>query len=75
MKILITSDWNDLAVNGVATSVKNLRRSLEERGHEVRVLTLSQSRRSWQRDGVMYLGSLPVGRLSPGARLLTAHAG
>ena len=75
MKILITSDWNDLAVNGVATSVKNLRRSLEERGHEVRVLTLSQSRRSWQRDGVMYLGSLPVGRIYPGARLLTALAG
>ena len=31
MKILITSDWNDLAVNGVATSVKNLRRELENR--------------------------------------------
>ncbi|MBQ8390521.1 MAG: glycosyltransferase family 4 protein, partial [Oscillibacter sp.] len=75
MKILITSDWNDLAVNGVATSVKNLRRSLEARGHEVRVLTLSQSRRSWERDGVTYLGSLPVGRIYPGARLLTALAG
>jgi 1,2-diacylglycerol 3-alpha-glucosyltransferase len=59
----------------VATSVKNLRRSLEERGHEVRVLTLSQNRRSWQRDGVMYLGSLPMGRIYPGARLLTALAG
>lgn len=75
MKILITSDWNDLAVNGVATSVKNLRRSLEARGHEVRVLTLSQSRRSWEKDGVTYLGSLPVGRIYPGARLRTALSG
>ena len=46
MKILITSDWYSPAVNGVVTSVKNLRRELERRGHEVRVLTLSQSRRS-----------------------------
>ena len=43
MKILITSDWYSPAVNGVVTSVKNLRRELERRGHEVRVLTLSQS--------------------------------
>ena len=39
MKILITSDWYIPAVNGVVTSVKNLRRELELRGHEVRVLT------------------------------------
>lgn len=75
MKILITSDWNDLAVNGVATSVKNLRRELENRGHEVRVLTLSQSPRSWEKDGVTYLGSMPVGRIYPGARLRTALSG
>ena len=75
MKILITSDWNDLAVNGVATSVKNLRWALEQRGHEVRILTLSQSRRSWEKNGVTYLGSLPVGRIYPGARLRTALAG
>ena len=42
MKILITSDWYTPAVNGVVTSVKNLKRELERRGHEVRVLTLSQ---------------------------------
>jgi len=39
MKILITSDWYIPAVNGVVTSVKNLRRELEAQGHEVRVLT------------------------------------
>ena len=61
MKILITSDWYIPAVNGVVTSVKNLRRELEALGHEVRVLTLSQTRRSWPRDGVTDLGSGAAG--------------
>lgn len=75
MKILITSDWYLPAVNGVVTSVKNLRRELEARGHEVRVLTLSQSRRSYEKDGVTYLGSVAAGLIYPGARLRTALAG
>ena len=75
MKILITSDWYLPAVNGVVTSVKNLRRELEARGHEVRVLTLSQSRRSWESGGVTYLGCIAAGLVYPGARLRTALAG
>lgn len=75
MKILITSDWYSPAVNGVVTSVKNLRRELERRGHEVRVLTLSQTTRSWEKDGVTYLGSVAAGLVYPGARLRTALAG
>ena len=75
MKILITSDWYSPAVNGVVTSVKNLRRELEARGHEVRVLTLSQTHRSWKKDGVTYLGSVAAGLVYPGARLRTALAG
>jgi len=75
MKVLITSDWYIPAVNGVVTSVKNLRRELEARGHEVRVLTLSQDCRSWERDGVTYLGSVAAGLVYPGARLRTALAG
>ena len=75
MKILITSDWYSPAVNGVVTSVKNLRRELLARGHEVRVLTLSQNRRSYERDGVTYLGSVAAGLIYPGARLRTALAG
>lgn len=75
MKILITSDWYSPAVNGVVTSVRNLRRELERRGHEVRVLTLSQTRQSWEKDGVTYLGSVAAGLVYPGARLRTALAG
>lgn len=72
MKILITSDWYSPAVNGVVTSVLNLKRALEDRGHEVRVLTLSQSPLSGCRDGVTYIGSLSAGLIYPGARLRTA---
>lgn len=74
MKILITSDWYSPAVNGVVTSVVNLRRELERRGHEVRVLTLSQTTHSWEQDSVTYLGSVPAGLVYPGARLRTAVA-
>ena len=72
MKILLTSDWNMDAVNGVVTSILNLRRGLEELGHEVRILTLSPNAHSWERDGVTYIGSVNVGRVYPGARLRTA---
>lgn len=75
MKILITSDWYTPAVNGVVTSVKNLRRELERRGHEVRILTLSQNTRSGERDGMTYIGSIAAGKIYPGARLRTAMAG
>ena len=69
MKILITSDWYTPAVNGVVTSVLNLRRELEARGHEVRVLTLSRDIHSSVRDGVTRIGSVPAGLVYPGARL------
>jgi len=72
MKVLITSDWYSPAVNGVVTSVLNLKRELEARGHEVRVLTLSQSPLSGCREGVTYIGSLSAGLIYPGARLRTA---
>ena len=41
MKVLITSDWDFEAVNGVVTSMRNLKVELEKRGHDVRLLTLS----------------------------------
>ena len=75
MKILITTDWYTPAINGVVTSVKNLQRELERRGHEVRILTLSQNLRSWSRNGVTAVGSIDAGRIYPGARLRTAMAG
>ena len=69
MKILLTSDLNMSSINGVATSMRNLRMGLEARGHEVRILTLSQNRHSYTEDGITYIGSLPAGIVYPGARL------
>ena len=75
MKILITTDWYSPAVNGVVTSVLDLRRELELRGHEVRVLTLSQDLHSSVQDGVTRIGSVAAGLVYPGVRLRTALAG
>lgn len=46
MKILITTDLYLPSVNGVVTSVLSLAHGLEKRGHEVRILTLSESAHS-----------------------------
>ena len=75
MKILITSDWYAPAVNGVVTSILNLRRELTARGHEGRVLTLAEGMHSFEKDGVYYLGSLDAGLIYPGARLRSLAAG
>ena len=74
LKILITSDWYTPAINGVVTSVLNLQRELAALGHEVRVLTLSQSPHSYQADNVIYIGAVSAGMIYPGARLRTAPA-
>ena len=69
MKILITTDWYAPVINGVVTSVLLLQRELEERGHEVRVVTLSNSLHTYKADGVYYMGSVSANRIYPGARL------
>ena len=69
MKILITSDWYTPAVNGVVASILALRRQLEARGHEVRVLTLSGTVHTTCENGVYAVGSVDAGLIYPGARL------
>ena len=69
MKILLTTDTWSPAVNGVVRSVQLLRRELLQLGHDVRVLTLSDSADSTVQDGVYALGSLSVRRIYPGARV------
>lgn len=69
MKILITTDWYAPVINGVVTSVLLLQRELEELGHEVRVVTLSNTMHSYKDGGVYYMGSLSANKIYPGARL------
>ncbi len=75
MKILITSDWYKPAVNGVVTSILNLKSGLEQLGHQVKILTLSSTTHSYEENGVIYIGSCPAGKIYPGARIRTAGAG
>ncbi len=75
MKILLTTDWFAPAVNGVVTSVLNLRRGLECRGHQVRILTLSQTAYSYVQGPVTYIGSFSARMVYPGARMRVALGG
>lgn len=69
MKVLITSDWYTPAINGVVTSILNLKQGLEQRGHEVRILTLAQTAHTYTEGNVTYLASVPAGAVYPGARV------
>jgi 1,2-diacylglycerol 3-alpha-glucosyltransferase len=68
VKILIATDWYKPIVNGVVTSVTNLERELLAKGHDVRILTLSNSLRSRKDGNVYYIKSVPADKLYPGAR-------
>ena len=71
MKVLITTDLYAPAVNGVVTSVLNLRKELLRRGCDVKIMTLSDSLRS-RRDGdVYYVGSVSARVIYPGVRVRT----
>lgn len=59
MKILITTDLFKGTINGVVTSVLNLERELTYRGHEVRILTVSEGYYSYREDNVYYIKSVP----------------
>lgn len=69
MKILITTDLYCVKTNGVATSVRNLKSELESRGHDVRVLTLSDSVHSHREGGDYYICSVPAGLIYPNVRV------
>ena len=71
MKILITTDLYTVKTNGVVTSLKNLREELMEKGHEVRVLTFSESLKSHkdQEEDVYYIKSVPIGFIYPNVRM------
>lgn len=68
MKILITTDVYKPVINGVVISTFNLYEQLKERGHDVKILTLSNTRRSTISGDIFYIGSLPV-RVYPQARM------
>ena len=69
MKILITSDTYRPTINGVVTSIESLKKALDRLGHDVRILTFSDSFNSKQEDDIYYMGSLGAGKFYPDARM------
>lgn len=69
MKILITTDWYKPVINGVVTSVENLKKGLILAGHEVKILTLSGNIHSWREEDVYYVGSISAEIIYENARL------
>lgn len=69
MRILITSDWNTCAINGVSTSIKNLMYGLRARGHEVKLLCLSSDHKTQVTEDGWEVASLPADVVYPGARV------
>ena len=68
MKILIATDVYKPMINGVVISTNNLYEQLKMKGHDVRILTLSNNRSSRKEGDVYFVGSFPV-RVYPQARM------
>lgn len=73
MKILITTDLFSTPTNGVVTSIKNLCEELNKRGHEVRILALSDSLSSHRDGSVYYIKSVSLGFVYPDVRMPVSY--
>lgn len=73
MKILITTDLFATPTNGVVTSIKNLCEELNKRGHEVRILALSDNLSSHRDDSVYYIKSVSLGFVYPNVRMPVSY--
>lgn len=68
MRVLITTDLFTTETNGVVTSIKNLVGELKKKGHEVKILTLSQEFKSHKNKNAYYIRSMPV-KVYPDVRM------
>ncbi len=69
MKILITTDLFTTETNGVVTSVHNLSEELKAKGHDVKILTLSDNMHSHRDGNTYYIRSIPLGVVYPDVRM------
>lgn len=69
MKVLITTETYYPVVNGVVRSLSNLKDYLESQGHDVKVLTLSNTLSSYRSEDAYYIGSLSAQKLYPDVRI------
>ena len=73
LKILITTDLYTVSTNGVVTSVQNLFDELTANGHDVKILTISDSLHSHKDGAVYYIRSVPLGAVYPDLRMPTSY--
>ncbi|MGN0342724.1 MAG: glycosyltransferase family 4 protein [Roseburia sp.] len=73
MKILITTDLYATPTNGVVTSVKNLSGELKNKGHDVRILTLSNGMESYRDGTVYYIKSISMEFIYPNVRMPVSY--
>lgn len=69
MRILLATDLYAPAVNGVVTSTVSLKKSLEDLGHDVRILTLAEYGYLDTEEKIYAVSSLNVNKVYPGARV------
>lgn len=69
MKVLITTDLYTVNTNGVVTSVRNLMDELIKKGHEVRVLTVSERLKSHHEENIYYIKSVSLEKVYPNVRM------
>lgn len=69
MKILMTTDLYIPTVNGVVTSIRTLKQSLEKKGHDVRILSLSEELKINSKDHIYSVSSMNFNKIYPGARV------
>ncbi|MDO5724922.1 MAG: glycosyltransferase [Tissierellia bacterium] len=60
MKILITTDLYEPKINGVVISVVNLYMELKKLGHDVKILTPSDSLESYKSKDIYFIKSMPL---------------
>ncbi len=73
MKVLITTDLYTTATNGVVTSVRNLMEELTKKGHEIRVLTVSEKLRSHRDENIYYINSVSLEAVYPNVRMPVSY--
>ena len=73
LKILITTDLYATNTNGVVTSVQNLFDELTAKGHDVRILTISDRLQSRREGAVTYIRSISLEKLYPNVRMPVSY--
>ena len=73
LKILITTDLYTTNTNGVVTSVQNLFDELIAKGHDVKILTISENLHSHREGPVTYIRSVSLDKFYPNVRMPVSY--